>query len=52
MTKQELIQRLVEISEQFDDIEVSHIEADKALLEYINDEAVTDAFDVVPKWYA
>lgn len=34
------------------DEERNHIAADKALLEYIDDPAVTEAFDAIYKWYA
>ncbi len=53
MTKQELIEKLEEIAinDKYDE-ESAHIHADYALLEYINDEAVTAAYDKVNKWYA
>lgn len=34
------------------DVEVNHIEADRFLLDYINDERVTKAFEAINKWYA
>jgi hypothetical protein len=34
------------------DTEHVHIDADQLLLDYINDQRVTDAFDDLPKWYA
>lgn len=34
------------------DEEGNHIEADNLLLEYINDEEVTNAFKDIEKWYA
>jgi hypothetical protein len=34
------------------DFEVAHIEADEALLWYINDEEISDLFYDFKKWYA
>jgi hypothetical protein len=34
------------------DPEVDHQRADRLLLEYIDDRAVTEAFDAIDKWYA
>lgn len=34
------------------DLEVLHMEADSALIAYINDSEVTAAFDAVGKWYS
>ena len=34
------------------DKEKDHIEADKALLKYINDPEITKAFEAIEKWYA
>jgi hypothetical protein len=48
-----LIAKLRDIAEEYgDDPEAAHAMADKALLEYIDDESVTVAFDALPKWYA
>lgn len=33
-------------------IEEGHIDADKALLEYINNAGVSALFNALPKWYA
>lgn len=58
MTKEELIAGLKDIcaKEEGADIgygpEEAHAYADDLLLEYINDELVTDAFDKIKKWYA
>jgi len=49
--KQKLLGRLEELA-QYGDTEHSHIEADKALLDYINDKEIGEAFDNVKKWYA
>ena len=51
MTKEELLQKLKECAED-SDTEQRHIDADNALLDYINDPAVTEAFRKLPKWYA
>jgi hypothetical protein len=50
MTKQELIEKLGQLVDG--DPEVVHGIAERLLLEYINDPAVTEAFDNVPKWYS
>lgn len=52
MTKEELIAKLTAIAAGVLDIESGHIEADKLLLEYIDDREVNEAFDSVEKWYA
>lgn len=54
MTKQELITELESIAEKWNDDnpEKGHPEADKALLKYINDDEVTEAFNKVERWYA
>jgi len=51
MTRQELLERLKEINEN-SDTEGGHIEADEALIEYINDEDIKKAYDDIRKWYA
>jgi hypothetical protein len=51
MNKEELLAKLVELQQQ-DDLEWSHEAADKALLAYINDPAITEAFEALDKWYA
>ena len=50
MTKTELLNKLQEC--QNEDTEGGHLDADRALLEYINDEDVTVAFKNISKWYA
>lgn len=51
MTKEELIVKLKECSEN-GDLEQAHIDADDALLEYINDPEITQAFNSCEKWYS
>lgn len=51
MTKEALIERLKTLAE-WDDNEAAHIEADDALIEYIDDNDVKEAFDSIRKWYA
>jgi hypothetical protein len=53
MTKEELIERLKKLRELSDeDTEVAHCDADDALIEYIGDEEIAEAFDNIHKWYA
>jgi hypothetical protein len=35
-----------------DDEEVAHWDADKALLKFINDPEITEAFEAIRRWYA
>ena len=49
ITKAELLEI---IQRDTGDTERDHENADKALLNYINDEEITTAFDAVYKWYA
>lgn len=51
MNRQELIQKLIELR-SVGDVEKAHKDADKLLLEYIGDDAVTQAFTELHKWYA
>jgi hypothetical protein len=51
MTIKELIARLDEIRAEGDP-EGDDIEADDALLEFIDDIEVTNAFKAISKWYA
>ena len=51
MTRDELLTKLRECAET-PDPEVAHELADEALIEYINDAAVTEAFEQVDRWYA
>lgn len=50
ISRVELIQRLVDLQET--DPETGHIEADEALIEYINDKEIEEAFDMLEKWYS
>ncbi len=61
MTKKQLIKRLNELAESAEgwewnkdgeSPEGTHVKADRALLEYIGDEAVSKAFNGIKKWYA
>ena len=53
MNKTELIDKLKSIDDRGGrDEEVDHMEADQLLLDYINDEEITMAFDSIKKWYA
>lgn len=45
-----LVQRLEACLNE--DPEEGHISADELLLEFIDDERVTKAFDMIKKWYA
>ena len=51
MTRQELLDKLDQIRREGDP-EGGHIEADEALLGYINDMEVSQAFQAISKWYA
>lgn len=50
LTKEELIRRLR--SFPGDDKEIEHALADQLLLDFIDDDEITDAFESVDKWYA
>jgi hypothetical protein len=53
VTKEELITKLKELLEEsHGDCENTHVEADEALLEFINDPEITEAFGEIEKWYA
>lgn len=52
LTKDELIDRLKEIGSRQGDPESDHSNADSLLLDYINSQEVTDAFEAIEKWYA
>lgn len=51
MKRQELLKKLKECKEM-GDFEHQHALADKFLLEFINDEEISKAFDEIGKWYA
>ena len=48
----ELRSQLAELADGGMDKEGDHIEADKLLLEYIDDKTVTKYFRKISKWYA
>lgn len=54
MTKDELIAKLLDLgavpAEEYSESD-AHYAADRALLAYINDDDVTEAFDALHKWY-
>ncbi len=55
MTKDELLAKLAKIQADdnvHNDTEVTHINADEALLEFINDAEIEAAFREIPRWYA
>ena len=43
---------LLSILKNRDDPESDHLDADKALLKYINDPEITKAFNDIKKWYS
>jgi GTP cyclohydrolase III len=49
--RDKLLIRLRELKEP-GDTEVAHMDADNALLDFIDDGEVREAFCLVPKWYA
>lgn len=49
MNKEELLKILLEGN---GDYETHHMKCDDALLEYINDEEITEAFNERTKWYS
>ena len=51
MNKDELIRQLNELSNNSDRQE-AHIRADKALIDYIDDEEIREAYESIKKWYA
>lgn len=51
MTKEQLLARLVECINSCD-TENAHSDADDALIEYIADEEIAEAYRAVDKWYA
>lgn len=52
MTRDELLAALRKLQGEGGDREANHEEADAALLEFINDKEITEAFDAIEKWYA
>jgi hypothetical protein len=51
MNRTELLTKLRRLNDN-DDSEVAHYEADLALLSYIDDQEVGEAFHNIRKWYA
>lgn len=52
MTRTELAEALAAIDDGHLAEERCHLRADRLLLEYIDDPAVTAAFEKVPRWYS
>lgn len=56
VTKKQLVDKLNMIAETYRydayDAEIGHSKADKALIEYINDKSVEEAFSKIRKFYA
>jgi hypothetical protein len=52
--REKLLNTLRELAEPktHSDIEANHAKADDALLEYINDKDITEAYKKIEKWYA
>ena len=50
MTRDELLVKLRKLARKRD-TEESHMEADNALTDYINDDEITKAYDAISKWY-
>lgn len=51
MSKEELLTKLKEYAE-YGDVKFAHIKADKALLEFINNDEIEASWNAVEKWYA
>ena len=49
--KQGLLDALEKAAES-DDTEEAHGDADDALIDYINDKDISEAYHKIPKWYA
>lgn len=52
ITREELLEELRKLHGADQDHEGAHIRADDLLLDYINDDEITKAFDEIVKWYA
>ena len=52
LNKLRLLEFLIELNRLNFDEEEAHVLADKALLKFINDPEVTEAFEDINKWYA
>lgn len=51
VTRKQLLKILKEINE-IADTEEGHIKADRALIDFINDAEIAEAFEKINKWYA
>lgn len=51
MTKPELLKILIGFHGS-DDSESNHYQADQALLEYIGDDEIKDAYENITRWYS
>ena len=51
MSKERLLEILREAAAS-GDTELAHVNADDALLDYINDDEIRAAYEAVDKWYA
>ena len=51
MNKTELIKELEKLHGDTD-IEIAHSRADDLLIDFINDEKITKAYNLIEKWYA
>ena len=52
MTKAELLELLRSMAGDSPDPEESHMQADDALIEFINDPEIAAAYNEITKWYA
>jgi hypothetical protein len=53
VTKEQLLAKLIELkADPPGDAEAIHWEADRALLDFIDDKEIEKAFDALEKWYA
>jgi hypothetical protein len=54
MTKEELLVKLQKLKQEEEDrgCDCTHGDADKALIDYINDEDIKTAYKALKKWYA
>lgn len=51
LKKQQLLKKLKTLQTRYD-TEANHAEADKLLLDFIDDKKITEAFNDIQKWYA
>lgn len=49
--KEKLLRQLEELSKS-DDTEASHVDADRLILNYLDDEEIKKAYDKIKKWYS